>query len=191
MSRPRTTRTNRQRFNDLISKEYNPNCCHIFTRTGQARQGKPGYGMFETYDADGTRHTVSAHRWAWEQKNGPIPPDTCIRHVVCSTPACTNVRHMATGSKADNSADIIRQNRQSRYADRKPKVPCSREEKASFLRRFRAGETIYAVASDSNRDYCTVRNSIRSSIKKEAEAQAKLASQLRPEPLIETHATAA
>jgi HNH endonuclease len=139
--------------------------------------------MFELHDSDGTKHTVAAHRWAWEQKNGPIPPDTCIRHVVCSTPACTNVRHMALGSKADNSADMVRQNRQSRYADRKPKVPCSQEEKSSFLERFRAGETVYAVARDSGRDYVTVRNSIRKSLRQEQEAQAELESQLRTAPL--------
>jgi hypothetical protein len=182
MGRPRSTRSNRQRFNDLISRTSNGNSCHIFTRTGQPRQGQPGYGMFELHDAEGKSiKTVAAHRYAWEMHRGPIPPDTCVRHVVCDTPACVNVRHMALGSKKDNSADAVRKGRLHPEC-RRERIPLSDKDKKLILDGYKAGRSIYSIARDVGRWYCHCRNVVRSAFRREQQAMDALVQQLTPTP---------
>jgi hypothetical protein len=47
-----------------------------------------GYGRIQV----GSK-TIGAHRVAWEQANGPIPPGMVVDHL-CRNPACINVNHM-------------------------------------------------------------------------------------------------
>ena len=44
-----------------------------------------------------------AHRWVWEQRNGPIPPDSQLDHA-CRNRACVEVSHLRLASISDNSA---------------------------------------------------------------------------------------
>lgn len=61
---------------------------------------KDGYGRFKT-----DTWTVSqAHRWAWEQENGPVPRGLVVRHT-CDVPACVQPAHMRLGTHADNVRD--------------------------------------------------------------------------------------
>lgn len=84
------------RFWAKVDKSGGPDACWLWIG-GLA--GK-GYGRFY----DGTRD-VYAHRWAWEQANGPIPTDLQIDHVChnrdsscpggeCSHRRCVNPAHL-------------------------------------------------------------------------------------------------
>ena len=48
--------------------------------------------------------TIFAHRWAWEQANGPIPDGLHVLHT-CDNPPCVNVDHLFLGTNADNVKD--------------------------------------------------------------------------------------
>jgi hypothetical protein len=171
---PRNKRTprNRQRFNALISADTSGNGCHIFNRVGAN-----GYGLFTKIDeTTGTTKTVSSHRFAYEQKHGLIPPGMSVLHK-CDVRACCNERHLRLADAAENSADMKRKNRQSRFADRKPRVPLTETERATIVSRYKAGETVYRIAKDVGRNYVHVRSIVRTSLKKE---QARIAEPVPP-----------
>lgn len=56
---------------------------------------------------------VYAHRWAWQQANGPIPAGLLVCHH-CDNPPCINVEHLFLGTIRDNSADMVAKGRQPR-----------------------------------------------------------------------------
>jgi len=58
-----------------------------------------GYGLFW----DGNRR-VPAHRWSYEDANGPIPQGKQIDHL-CRVRSCVNPRHMEV---VDNRTNILR-----------------------------------------------------------------------------------
>lgn len=55
-----------------------------------------GYGRFW----DGT-HVIPAHRWAWEQVNGPIADGLHCDHL-CRTRNCVNPKHLELVTIAEN-----------------------------------------------------------------------------------------
>lgn len=59
--------------------------------------GPLGYG---TIRVSGT--CMAAHRYAWERKNGAIPPGAEIDHI-CWNPSCCNVKHLRLASPAENN----------------------------------------------------------------------------------------
>jgi len=58
-----------------------------------------GYGHFWTGEKQ-----VYAHRWAWEQANGPIPDGLCVLHS-CDNPCCVSLTHLRLGTNVDNNRD--------------------------------------------------------------------------------------
>lgn len=66
---------------------------------------RDGYG--QKYRA-GRRY--QAHRWAWEQVNGPIPNGLVVRHK-CDNRACVNVAHLELGTQSDNIRDAVKRGR--------------------------------------------------------------------------------
>lgn len=59
---------------------------------------------------DGTRHTISAHRLAYETWKGTIPVGFEVCHK-CDNPSCINPDHLFIGTRQDNINDRERKGR--------------------------------------------------------------------------------
>lgn len=66
---------------------------------------KTGYGV--CYDGN---KQLGAHRVAYELWVGPIPESHVVRHG-CDNPPCVNPKHLQTGTKKQNSEDMVARNR--------------------------------------------------------------------------------
>lgn len=66
-----------------------------------------GYGVFRCEDDP---QNNKAYRAAWMYDNGPIPEDLLIRHL-CNNPPCCNPKHLALGTKWQNSRDMVESGR--------------------------------------------------------------------------------
>lgn len=59
-------------------------------------------GRYGTTRINGRR--IYAHRQAWEDANGPIPPGMLVCHR-CDEPLCVNPDHLFIGTQSDNMRD--------------------------------------------------------------------------------------
>lgn len=90
------TRPAMARFQEKV--RIDPDGCHRWIGCITAK----GYGKFRVGStADGSRRTVQAHRWHWEQVKGPIPdglePDHLCRHR-----ECVRLEHLEPVTKSVN-----------------------------------------------------------------------------------------
>jgi hypothetical protein len=91
----RWTKTVAERFADKV--KVMPSGCHEWTG---ALGGSFGYGVFMVR----TGRQERAHRYAWEQANGPLAEGECVLHR-CDNPKCVRVDHLFLGDRADNIRD--------------------------------------------------------------------------------------
>lgn len=71
-----------------------------------------GYGTCYTRSKPNKR----AHHVSWEMVYGPVPAGLILRHK-CDVRRCVNPQHLETGTKADNSKDMVMRGR-SAYGER-------------------------------------------------------------------------
>lgn len=64
-----------------------------------------GYGCFRV-----KHNNILAHRFAWQDTNGPIPDGKMICHS-CDNPPCCNPAHLFPGTAQDNVDDMTRKGR--------------------------------------------------------------------------------
>lgn len=109
---------------------------------------KAGYGTFSVGDVK-----VLAHRLAWRIRNGPIPPDTLIRHR-CDVPRCLRPSHLEPGTTADNMRDAVKRGRHGTARLTIDQVRRIRELRET-------GETMPAIAAAIDSTPVLVRNVLR------------------------------
>lgn len=78
--------------------------CTLWTGT----KHKSGYGRM----CVGNGKYKPAHRWIWEQVNGPVPKGLFVLHS-CDVRNCVNLLHLRLGTTQDNSNDMKSRNRAS------------------------------------------------------------------------------
>lgn len=68
---------------------------------------KSNYGVFWV---GGPKRSMYAHRWAYEEANGPIPNGMLVCHK-CDNPFCVRPGHLFLGTEMDNKTDSVQKRR--------------------------------------------------------------------------------
>lgn len=87
-------------MHDLIEPEPTSGCylwAGAVIRAGYGKLGRRG-------------RTLSAHRYFWEEENGPIPNGLHVLHK-CDVRNCVNPDHMFLGTHGDNMRDMFAKGR--------------------------------------------------------------------------------
>ena len=104
------TRTRTPSIERVLAKVERAGDCLIFT----GHTNRKGYGPV----SPGPDGESLAHRIVYAHAAGPIPGGLLVRHS-CDTPACVERQHLALGTAADNSADMVGRGRSPRSTNEK------------------------------------------------------------------------
>lgn len=117
-------------------------CCHAWEGYRNAR----GYGTFKV-----NGKMVRAHRYAREQKHGPIPDDTVADHT-CHNRACVNPAHLDLVTVAESN----RRRRPSTKPSPPMDIVSGLERCASVLKGWNEGKSSRQVAAETGLSISTV-----------------------------------
>lgn len=119
---------------------------------------RAGYGQI-CRRINGKTKVYGAHRYAWEQANGPIPDGLFVLHS-CDNRRCVNVEHLRLGTHTDNMRDASQRGRlQGR--NRGVKHGRSRLTEAQVREiktALKAGETYIHLAAKFEVHYMTIKS---------------------------------
>lgn len=71
-----------------------------------------GYGQIRV-----NGRTISAHKYAWERVNGPVPEGMMLDHHTCHRYACVKVEHLRVLSATGNAQNVIGPNRDKKSSN--------------------------------------------------------------------------
>lgn len=84
--------------------------------TWTAYKNRDGYGKFSVYG-----RPISAHRYAYELANGPVPGGACLDHL-CRNRACCNPEHLQPVTQTVN----VRRGKNAKLSESEALEVCSR-----------------------------------------------------------------
>lgn len=152
-----------QRFEKFIKVGRTENDCNLFI----GAKGPNGYGVF--FPQSGKCR--SAHRYAYEIYNGPIPANKIIMHT-CDNTLCVNPGHLKIGTHTDNMSDMYAKGR-ARHPGRKR--PFTQAELDQIWKMYNSGHSTYAIAKRINRAYPTVQYVLKADKKLNKKCRNRLA----------------
>lgn len=118
--------------------------------------GLSGYGVIDR-SRHGTRVVHRAHRYAWEQLVGPIPPGLHVLHG-CDNPRCVRPGpgHLHLGTHVDNMAEMRTRNRAGREWQ-KPNTKVSDEDARRIFASREPGVYLAKLYGVSQQTICDIR----------------------------------
>ena len=120
-----------QRFWKKVRKASGDGCWEWTACLNQA-----GYGQFNLGGVG--KGLILAHRFAWEEANGPIPEGLYCCHK-CDNPACVRPDHIFLGTIADNQRDMARKGRSNQGERLTWFVKLTESDVLEIRRRYNAG----------------------------------------------------
>lgn len=109
--------------------------CWLWTGTTSSA----GYGEIKH---EGVRYL--AHRLAWTLTNGDLPRGAVVMHA-CDRRECCNPSHLAAGSPALNSADMVKKGRSAR-GEKVHGAKLTTEQVREVRARRAAGESLHSLS---------------------------------------------
>lgn len=137
------------RFWKKVDKSGGPGACWLWLASCQYG----GHGQFQANRMGEPKRVVQAHRWAFEELNGPIPEGMVVRHA-CDNPPCVNPAHLLLGSQVDNVADMVGRGRGfvpqavPMPGESNPNAKLTAEQVQVIRDRWEAGETGRGLARE-------------------------------------------
>jgi len=108
------------------------------------------YGRFQLgRDANGEPTPISAHHFAYELLNGPVPKGLQVCHT-CDNSLCVNPRHLFAGTQSDNIQDCCVKGRGSLQKLSTEEVKDIRELHTKGLRQVDLAEMFSSSPSNIN-----------------------------------------
>jgi hypothetical protein len=101
-----------------VDESIGPDDCWLWC--GHATD-KWDYGRIHAPTPDNPKRLIGAHQAAYELVHGPIPIGQLVRHL-CNQHLCCNPYHLAAGTPAENSADILVSGRATGYRARRGRL---------------------------------------------------------------------
>jgi len=143
-----------ERFNEKVDRSAGPDACWHWT----GHRLPFGHGTFSPGRRSGNRHGY-AHRFAWEQANGPIPEGLHVLHK-CDNPPCVNPAHLFVGTHQDNMRDMVAKKREGR-GETLPQAKLTEQSVREMRQRHADGETCVDLAKEYGVTHMTASRALR------------------------------